>query len=273
MSNKSTTTITVLISVLLATSAFLVVVTSQPKPQVLLTAEQAITILKESGKTSNMITGGAPSSIQLEYISINWQNYLSRIDYHFRLYVSTTPVGEIKPYWIIDYDDTTIESLGAQVYRRYVVDALTGEVMLSLEGGGGAVLSLITGRALSPGGNDYTFSLQPEAWNQSSPLRMRIGENTSITVTLTAESGYDASLPISVRVTDVPLGYSVNPNYLSQVLKTGGSVSFTLTVFTPVPYPPDFWPPPTDPHPHFNIEVSFHGQTDSYPVYIVPSNR
>ncbi len=275
MSLNSPTTMTVIISIILATTAFLAMAITQPMPQTQVTVEQAINILRESGKTDHFITDQiSPQNIRLEYISINWQDYLWNTGYHTRLYVSTTHVGEVKPYWVADYDDTSTVNLGgAPIYGRYVVDAQTGEVMLSLESGGGVVVSLLNGGGHVSNILDFSLSLQPDALNQTSPLKVKMDENTSIRLTLTAELGYDASLPVSIKVLDVPLGFSVEPNKVSVILETGGAVSFTLTVFTPVSYLADFLPSPIDPHPHFDVQTSFLGQTDSYPVYIIPSNK
>lgn len=270
MSSGSTTTITVLISVLLATSAFLVVATSQPTPQTLVTAEQAINILKESGKTNPMIINeSSPESSELEYVSLNWTNYLRGIGSettHSRIYVSMTPVGEIKPYWFISY------GLG-----RYVVDAQTGELMLSLERVGGDITLIGPEYKVSTQPNVYLwrpgmFPLTPVNFTDHA-LAVKMGEYTPVILTITAEPYYNASLPVSIKVNNVPLDFYAGPNNATAILKTGGSVSFIVSVFTPVSYTTDFLPPPPDPHPHFNVEISFLGQTDSYPVYIVASNK
>jgi hypothetical protein len=267
MSSDSTTAITVLISILLATSAFLAVAVSQPIPVIKINQQQAIDILKESDKTDHQILNGTvwSFSTNLEYVSLNWTSFLNNSggQHHSRIYVSDTPKGEFKPYWFISYE-TSWNYGWNDGTGSYVVDAQSGEVMLSLESVGGGV---------SVKGPDYLISFQPVVWNSSNPVEVKLGEFTPITLTLTAEPYYDASLPVSIKVNNVPLDFSVGTNNSTAILTTGGSVSFILNVFTPVTYTADFSPPPKDPHPHFDVEVNFLGQTDSYPVYIVPLNQ
>ncbi|MGD0802830.1 MAG: hypothetical protein ABSA11_02005 [Candidatus Bathyarchaeia archaeon] len=267
MSTNSNTTLTVLISIILATSAFLAVAISQPVPQIKVSEEQAISILREYDNTDNRIVNGTirTLSANLEYISLNWTTYLSNTgdEPHSRIYISDTPVGEYKPYWFIH-----IESVWDYGWSggsgSYIVDAQSGEIVLSLERVGGGI-SVI--------GPDYLIFLQPEAWDYNNPVEAKLGAFTPITLTLTAEPDYHASLPVSMKIANVPLGYCVGPSNSSAVLKTGGYVSFILEVFTPVAYPADFLPPPADPHPHFDVGISFLGHSYSYPVYIIPSNK
>lgn len=251
---------------MIAASAFIAVSTSQPLPIIKVTEEKAIEILKGSGKTDlNIINNNSPKSSDLQYYSLNWTDYLNvGSDHHSRIYVSNIPVGEMRPYWFINYESSWNGGWSSGT-GKYIVDAQTGELMLSLESVGGGI-SVI--------GPDYWVFLKPEAWDSNTPLMAKMGEFIPVTLTVTAQPGYDASFPVSMKVTNVSLGFSVDPNATSAILKNSGSVSFILEVFTPVTYPADFLPPQTGSKvPHFDVEISFLGTTTTYTIYVVQSNQ
>ena len=264
---SSKTTITALISVILATSAFILVATNQQAFGAKINEEQAINILKSSNKTNHRILNGTVTTLttDLQYVALNWTSYLNNTgaEPHSQIYVPATPVGESRPYWFIHIESSWYYGWSSGS-GTYIVDAQSGDVMLSLESICGGVSAV---------GPDYLISFNPPAYDPGPPLSVKPGVLTPITLTLTAPSYYNASLPVSIRVTDVPLGYSIGPKNATAILTTGGSVSFALLVFQPVPHPADFLPPPTDPYPHFNVEISFLSHTDSHPIYIVSSNR
>lgn len=137
MSSRSTTTITLLISIILATSAFIAVATAQPITPIKVNAEQVINILKESGETNRrIVSGSSPANIKLEYIALNWANYLKNTDSerHSQIYVSATPVGDVKPYWLLEYETDLAPLPG--MYRgsgRYVIDAQTGVTLFIIK--------------------------------------------------------------------------------------------------------------------------------------------
>ena len=276
MPSSSTTVITVLISIILATSAFVVVTMSQHTQPIKITLEQAISILKEGNKTDRRIVyGSSPVKADLEYITIDWANYLRNTgsEHHERIYVSETPVGEVKPYWVFDFETSFGFNYGGS--GRYVVDAETGEVMLSLESTGGGVVTV---------GPDYLMSIQPSIylWDPStfsSPenftdhaLKVKLGEFTPIVLKFLPQSYYNASLPVSMKIVGVSKGFSASQNATSAILRTGGSASLLLEVFTPVTYAVDSVSPPQlmSQVPHIDIEVSFIDTTTSFSFFVVP---
>jgi hypothetical protein len=278
MPKTSTITLTVLISIILATTAFLTVAKTQsasqtqPAQSINVTEAQAIEILKESDKTDpriiNGIPGGSasPASADLEYISLNWTNYLKTVNsdpltMHDRIYVSPRPVGEVRPYWLIDYETSLGFNYGGS--GRYVVDAQTGELMLSLESTGGGVTAA---------GPDYLMSLHPNAWDPSTPIRVKPGESTSVVLRVIARPYYNASLPVSLNVTSVPMGFNVTANTTSTILKTGGSASFLLKIYAPISYPADFLSPQNASQiPHFDMEIGFLGTNQLNYIYVEPT--
>jgi len=102
-----------------------------------------------------------------------------------------------------------------------------------------------------------------------------MGEFTSVVLKLTAEPNYVASLPVSMKVTGVPEDFSVDQSAMSAILKTGGSVSFMLQVFTPVTIATGSVSPPQleSPVPRIDVEFSFIGTTTSYSIYVVQTNN
>ncbi len=267
-----------MISIILATSGFLAVSTTQPTSNVSVTAEQAVNILKASDRADRRIVcGSQPVKTDLDYIAINWANYLRNTgpEHHDRIYVSTSPVGEIKPYWIIEYETELSPLPGDYVGSgKYLIDAETGELMMSLESFGGGVTAK---------GPDYWMSTSQNIgiWYQSAltipmnftdhALRVELGEFTPLILTLTAPPYYDASIPISLKVVSVSPDYLVDQNVTSATLRTGGSVSFLLQIFTPVGYA--HRPPPSSLPPHFDVEVNFIGSTTSFSIFLVQVNE
>ena len=255
------TTITVLVSIILATSAFLAVTSSQPLYSINVSEEQAISILKANPGTSGF-TDSDPSSlksIRLEYLAINLQDYLKNIS-HSKLIVSPTLTDEVNPYWIADYAfNSTFTFGGSGYWGRYLVDAETGELVLAVEG-----------YPWAKNVSDYHASLQPEAWNSSTPLKVKIGGYTPVTLTLTAWIFYNATLPVEMKVTDVPIDFSVKTNKTSAILSKGGSVSFIFNVSAPAWYPADFLPSQLgSKSPHIDVEIRFLGTTTTYPIYVL----
>ena len=268
---SSTTTLTALLSLLLATSAFLVIAVNQPTAPITIDEESAINIIKESGKTDpRIVYGSSPVNAQQEYIKPNWMNILgdggSRR--HSRIYLSPIDGEEVKPYWVIEYETELSPLPGMWTgFGRYVVDAQTGELVLSLEEFSGGIM--VAGR-------DYQISTKPviTLWDTTpanttdGTLIIKIGKSTPLSINIASMSYYDASLPVSLRVVGVSKELSASQDVTSATLVKGGSVSFTLNIFAP----------DTDlPEPEYPIlrlsridfEIDFMGSSTSYSVNVL----
>jgi hypothetical protein len=186
-------------------------------------------------------------------------------------------MGEIKPYWFIRYE-TSWNYGWSSGSGWYIVDAQTGELMLSLESVGGGITVF---------GPDYGMEVKPDIylwWPDSldmpgnftdHALEAKIGEFTSVVLKLNAAPYYDASLPVSLKVTNVPIGFSVSQNTTSAILRTGGSLSYLLQMFTPVTYAVASVSSPqlSSQVPHIDVEISFIGNPWSYSIFVVQINK
>jgi hypothetical protein len=141
------------------------------------------------------------------------------------------------PYWFIVYQDNANWHYAPA--GNYIVDARTGELMLVLEDTGGP-----------PQEPDYSISL-----NQSTALAIRQGETKVIILTLTAQSTYDASLPVHIKATGVPDFIILKQNTTSAILRTGEAVSFEIRIsINPMVFN-------SKTESHVEIEISFLGST------------
>lgn len=184
-----------------------------------ISGEQAINAIKESSKADpkkDIVRDDALESIELRLLAINWSEYLHGSGTHDHLYISSTPTGIVKPYWIVEY--MTLLGMHNGNYGKYVVDAETGELMLALEDYFGP-----------PGPGDFNMSFDPLI-DFFEPFIIHKGETRTITIILTASPWYDASLPVTLEVTRVPKGISVTPSTMSDILRTNGTVIFKLDV-------------------------------------------
>jgi hypothetical protein len=193
-----------------------------PNSDVKISKEQAMKIVETSSKADPYMVGRSDEhleSAELQYISLNWDEYLRNAGNFNHLYVSPTPVGEAKPYWIMDYGQPNVINLGS---GRYIVDADTGELMASMEQfhGSSTIFTPYFGVSSISNGSD-----------PNSPLVIRDPADVAhVDVRLDAKSSYDASLPVSVRVEEVPIGYYVSQNVTSVVLRTGGSAAVRFNI-------------------------------------------
>ena len=254
MSTSRTSTLVALVFCLLAVSSYIIMSQNMPN-DIKLTREQAIAIVKASPKADpnkNTVKDEWLQSAELQYIAINWANYLRMSGSHNRIYVSTSPVGDINPYWIIEYD--ALQRRGTE--GSYIVDALTGELMLALESTGAGFL-----------GQDFVTS-STLAYDDYSPIMIMPGQSREVTIRFTALPSYDASLPMSVTVTAVPKGFTVSQNATSGILRTGGSFAIRLIILS-IEGALGTYPPPWDSTPpHIEVELSLVGSVYGESIYV-----
>lgn len=104
-------------------------------------------------------------------------------------------------------------------------------------------------------------------------LEAKLGQFTPLV--LRVESYYNASLPVSVKVTGVSSGFHVSQNVTSSILRTGGPAFFLFQVFTPVAYAYSgtvSQPQDSSQVPHMDVEISFLGETNSYSIFLTQTN-
>jgi hypothetical protein len=253
MSPGSRTALTALISCLLAFTGFMILLQNVPA-DLILTREQAINVVKTSAKVDpekTIIKDKSLQSVELRYMPINWVNYLRTSGSHSRIYVSTSQVGDIKPYWFIDY-------LSNYTFGSYIVDATTGELMLAQEGSEGP----------APG-PDFSITTVPAYANDPYfPVVVKQGQASEVILLFAARPSYDASLSISIRVTAVPKGFTVTQNVTSGILRTGGTLVIKLVISSSV-YAPGTNPPPFDSTPpHLEIEEGPIGTIYGSSIYL-----
>ena len=232
-----------LIALIAATSGFMAMAANTP-PEGLITREAVLRIIEAHAKadpTKQIVREDNLVSADLEYITINWENYLRMAGYHRRIYVSPTPVGDVSPYWVIGYGKVVWHYYPLGIY---VVDAVTGELMLAYEDTGGPPME-----------SDYSFSSSSEV-NSWTPLTLRPGETKTLIITLTARPSYDASLPIHITATGIPDYLIVRQNTTTGTLTTNGKVSVEVQVSASM----DAFDAPVE-NPHVGIEVTLLGST------------
>jgi hypothetical protein len=116
-----------------------------------ISGDQAIGVVKGSGKVDpkgDIVRDEALESIKLSLMKISWPEYLVGSGRHDRLYISSTPTGTVKPYWVVEY--LTQRGMHDGSYGKYIVDAETGELMLAFEDYFGP-----------PGPGDFSMSFDP----------------------------------------------------------------------------------------------------------------
>jgi hypothetical protein len=211
----------VIVSLLFATSAFLFLAASAPMPKVKITETQAYAILEESTKVNKSIIGlNSIKSIELRYTPLDWGKIIE--SRHLKLYVTRTPVEDIETYYYIESRNTWANGWQSGE-GTYIVDAQKGELLLVMENVAGGI-SIV--------GTDYFQRIEPGGWSSiEDPTIITSNAETVFTIRLIAGADYDASLPIAVKVTDVPQLVDVSVSPSSDVLNTGSEFVFKLCVF------------------------------------------
>lgn len=153
--------------------------------------EQIIQILEESelaDPSDRLIKDELLVSLELGTLSPNLKYHVQKHGHYDRLYVSPTQMESSKIYWEAQF-------LTSDSYRNYagnyILDALTGEIMLIHE------------RGPIPGPIPLNISFEP------SNLYLRRGENTSVTLTISGRPSYDVPWSPTVNMNTVESGLVV----------------------------------------------------------------
>ena len=156
-----------------------------------LSRDQIIQILKESeiaDPSDRLVKDELLVSLELGTLSPNLRYYVPKLGHYDRLYVSPTRMRSSKIYWEAQF-------LTSDAHRNYagnyILDALTGEIMLIHE------------RGPIPGPIPLKISFEP-----INPY-LRRGENTSVTLTISGRPSYDVPWPPSVYMNTVESGLTV----------------------------------------------------------------
>jgi hypothetical protein len=277
MPPTSTTNITVLISIILATSAFLATAINNPIPQIKVSEEQAISILMNNPKTDHKIVNGStPVKADLEYVALSGNSMPDTgSQHHSRIYFSSTHTDEERPYWFFDYETNWNYGFSSGS-GRYIVDAQSGELVFSVESISGSI---------TIGGPDVLIDSKPSAylWDSSTffqpenftdhALVTRSGQFTPLVLKVSAPTYYDAVLPVSVKVVRVSSGFSVSQNVTSSILRSGGSAFFLIQVFTPVTNTLGSGSDPqmVDKVPHMDVEFTLLASNTTFSIFFSES--
>jgi len=130
----NSTKLAALISIILATTAFLVVATTQPASYVKIPEDQALSIIVSNPRVYNRIINGTSQSTELKYVTLSWINHLKDMgrENGSRIYISKTPFNEERLYWVFTYESKWGSGWDSG-NGTYIVDSQTGELMVSLE--------------------------------------------------------------------------------------------------------------------------------------------
>lgn len=156
-----------------------------------LSRDQIIQILKESelaDPSDRLVKDELLVSLELGTLSPNLRYYVLKLGHYDRLYVSPTRMRSSKIYWEAQFltSEARLNYAG-----NYILDALTGEIMLIHERGPG------------PGPIPLKISFEP-----SNPY-LRRGENTSVILTISGRPSYDVPWSPSVNMNTVESGLTV----------------------------------------------------------------
>ena len=156
-----------------------------------LSRDQIIQILKESelvDPSDRLVKDELLVSLELGTLSPNLKYHVQKHGHYDRLYVSPTRMRSSKIYWEAQFltSDAHRNSAG-----NYILDALTGEIMLIHE------------RGPIPGPIPLNISFEP-----LNPY-LRRGENTSVTLIVSGRPSYDVPWPLSVNMKSVEPGLTV----------------------------------------------------------------
>lgn len=177
-----------------------------------LSRDQIIQILKESELTDpsdRLVKDELLVSLELGTLSPNLQDYIQKIGHYDRLYVSPTRMRSSKIYWEAHFltGNTRRNSAG-----KYILDALTGEIMLIHE------------RGPIPGPIPMNVTFEPP-----SPY-LRRGENTSVTLTISGRPSYDVPWPPSVDMKTVDSDLTIHDLSETDRWDTDRTIVFSFTV-------------------------------------------
>lgn len=214
MSSNSVKHVAAVLACLLAIAGFVVVSLNQTN-QHNISEEQAINILKTQAQRDHGVVdpvtvwGGTLVNAELRFTTLDWSTYLDGAP-HTRLYVNeTTPKGP-EPYWFISYTNSPNGVVGETYDGKYIVDADTGAIMLSMEDVGGGVTVL----QLEP---YYGVSFSPNVANVSTPLPL----SGVFTVRITPKDSWVDSMPVYVSLQDLPSDATATQNVTSVILRRG----------------------------------------------------
>ena len=156
-----------------------------------LSSDQIVQILKESelaDPSDILVKDELLVSLKLGTLSPNLRDYVQKLGHYDRLYVSPTRLRSSKIYWEAQFLTSDAHRNSA---RNYILDALTGEIMLIRE------------RGPIPGPMPLNISFEP------SRLYLRRGENASVILTISGIPNYDVPWSPSVNMNKVESGLTV----------------------------------------------------------------
>ena len=175
--------------------------------------EQALQIIKTSDKVDprgDIVKDEASVYAEPRVMLIDWLEQLKYTGDYERIYISPTPTAEPRLYWKIIYSSNC--TFHGCYHGEYVVDAVTGELMMVLED-----------RPMF-GPLPIQFTIEPEE------LIVRRGESGAVTVTVDGEPNYDVPIPLSLEFEQVPEGLSASIEPDSGAWTTDFEAIFIFTV-------------------------------------------
>lgn len=187
-------------------------VSIQQQKALSLSENQIIEILKESelaDPSNRLVKDESLVSLELATLSSNLRDYVTTLGHYDRLYASQTRMKSSKLYWIAQFLTGNVRRNFA---GHYILDALTGEIMLIHE------------RGPIPGPIPLDVSFEP------SDPSLRRGENTSVVLTLSGKPDFDVPWPPSLEMKEIESGLIVSG--LNEVDKwdTDRQIIFSFTV-------------------------------------------
>ena len=178
-----------------------------------LSKEQALQIIKTSDKVdprAEIVKDDALVYAEPRVMLIDWSEQLRYTGDYEHIYISPTPTNEPRLYWKIVYSSNC--SRHGCYQGRYVVDAVTGELLLVLED-----------RPMC-GPLPIKITIEP------GEFVIRRGESATVTVTVNGKPNYDVPIPLSLEFEQVPKGLSVSMEPDSGAWTADLKATFIFTV-------------------------------------------
>jgi hypothetical protein len=258
----------VLTSVALALLSFItLIVYTPPDLGTRISRDQALAAIEGSPKVDAKIVANSTHTIaDLRWMRLDWRNFdWITVSMPYYLFLAADPPNDYEPFWLVQYQNRILVEGDSWDYEgRYIVDALSGELVASVER---TYPTQHNSDLSTPIIYFYTISTDPPLPDFDKPFELGAGQTIFIDVIAKAGPAYDASLPLTFEARDIRPGLTVNLNATNPILRTGGLASVRYSVQKSSVSGPN---PTPNPNWAFSIEVTGPGGGQGLSVFITP---
>lgn len=253
---------------IMALLSFATLVAYSPQDPTRIALNQALAIIEGSPKVdSRIVTDSTPTIVNLQWMKLDWYTVdWVREGAMYHMFLASSPPTDSGPFWFVKYENKVlIDGESWDFEGKYIVDALSGELMASVE------RSYPTDHNSNLSGQItyfWTVSLDPPQADFDKPYLLKPGETLNIDAIVKAGPAYDASLPLTFEATDIRPGLTVRLNATNPILRTGGFASVRYSVTRS-----DVEGPNPTPNPNWAFAIDVHdifGAGQSPAVFIEP---